>query len=48
MVDTANDRIANITYWRSFEDHERSHSIKTFSSRFEALARMCSNPQELG
>ena len=37
-----------VTYWRSFEEHERSHADKTFSSKFEALATMCSETRELG
>lgn len=45
---SADEHIAIVTYWRSFEDHERSHADKIFSSKFEALAKMCTNSQELG
>ena len=45
---TADAHIAIVTYWRSFEEHERSHADATFTSKFEALAKMCSETQELG
>jgi len=44
----ADEHYAIVTYWRSFADHERSHADKTFSSKFEALAKMCSETRELG
>jgi hypothetical protein len=37
-----------VTYWRSFEDHERSHSNEAFANKFAALAAMCSDTTELG
>lgn len=37
-----------VTYWRSFEEHERSHADKIFTSKFAALAAMCSDTKELG
>jgi hypothetical protein len=36
------------TYWRSFEEHERSHADAVFKQKFGALARLCSATQELG
>ena len=36
------------TYWRSFEQHERSHADRTFKDKFSALAALCSDTQELG
>ena len=42
------DHIAIVTYWRSFEAHERSHANHVFKSKFEALATMCTDSQELG
>jgi len=36
------------TYWRSFEEHERSHADATFTNKFEALAKMCTETKELG
>ena len=44
----ADDHIAIVTYWRSFEEHERSHADETFKSRFSALAEMCTDSKELG
>ena len=44
----AEEHYVIVTYWRSFEEHERSHADKTFSSKFEALATMCSETRELG
>ena len=40
--------IAIVTYWRSFEEHERSHADETFKDTFSALAALCSDSQELG
>jgi hypothetical protein len=45
---TSADHIAIVTYWRSFEEHERSHADQLFKTRFSALAEMCSDSAELG
>ena len=45
---TGADHIAIVTYWRSFEEHERSHADQLFKTRFSALAEMCSDSEELG
>ena len=45
---TADDHIAIVTYWRSFEAHEKSHADQLFKSKFSALAEMCSDSKELG
>jgi len=37
-----------VTYWRSFEEHEKSHADEVFKSKFGALAEMCSESSELG
>jgi hypothetical protein len=37
-----------VTYWRSFEQHERSHADAVFREKFGALAKMCSDSKELG
>ena len=47
-VKTADAHIAIVTYWRSFEEHERSHADKIFNEKFSALAAMCTDSQELG
>lgn len=44
----AGDHVAIVTYWRSFEEHERSHGDALFNTKFSALAEMCSDSQELG
>lgn len=47
-VQSADDHVAIVTYWRSFEEHERSHADKDFKDRFSALVTMCRDSQELG
>lgn len=42
------EHYAIVTYWRSFEEHERSHADKLFTSKFEALATMCTETREFG
>ena len=44
----ADEHYAIVTYWRSFEEHERSHADKVFTSKFEALAAMCTETREYG
>jgi hypothetical protein len=44
----ADDHIAVVTYWRSFEEHEKSHADELFKSKFSALAEFCSGSTELG
>lgn len=45
---SADDHYAIVTYWHSFEDHERSHADEVFHKTFTALATMCSETKELG
>jgi hypothetical protein len=45
---TADAHYAIVTYWRSFEAHERSHADRVFTEKFSALASMCSETKELG
>lgn len=45
---TADDHYVIATYWRSFEDHERSHANEVFRKKFATLAAMCSDTKELG
>lgn len=47
-VRTAEDHYAIVTYWRSFEAHERSHADEVFKNKFAALAAMCTDSKELG
>ena len=45
---TAGEHVAIVTYWRSFEEHEKSHADEVFAQKFGALAQMCSDSKELG
>jgi hypothetical protein len=45
---SADEHIAIVTYWRSFDEHERSHADATFKAKFGALATMCTESKELG
>jgi hypothetical protein len=40
--------IAIVTYWRSFEEHERSHADAVFRARFAALGALSLGSRELG
>lgn len=40
--------LAIITYWKSFEQHEKSHADKLFKEKFEELAEFCDETYELG
>lgn len=44
----ADEHYAIVTYWRSFEEHEKSHADAVFTDKFAALATMCSDTRELG
>ena len=45
---SADAHVAIVTYWRSFEEHERSHADRTFRDKFTALGEMCVESRELG
>ena len=47
-VRQADAHIAIVTYWRSFEEHERSHADTAFRATFAAMAELCSDSKELG
>ena len=40
--------LAIVTFWKSFEQHERSHADKVFKEKFSALANFCDETYELG
>jgi len=42
------DHIVIVTYWNSFEEHEKSHADTVFKAKFDALAKMCTDTQEVG
>ncbi|MEW6324322.1 MAG: hypothetical protein AB1515_02940 [Nitrospirota bacterium] len=44
----ADDHIVIVTYWKSFEEHERSHADQAFHAAFSAVADMCADSKELG
>ena len=44
----ADEHFVIVTYWRSFEEHEKSHADEVFAQKFGALAQMCSDSKELG
>ena len=44
----ADDHVAIVTYWRSFEEHEKSHADETFRDKFAALGKLCTDSKELG
>ena len=44
----AEDHIAIVTYWHSFEQHEKSHADSVFKEKFSALAELCEETYELG
>jgi hypothetical protein len=45
---SADDHYVIVTYWRSFDEHERSHADEVFNNKFCAIASMCSETKELG
>lgn len=44
----ADEHVAIVTYWRSFDEHEKSHADAAFKAKFSALAEMCTESKELG
>ena len=42
------DHIAIVTYWQSFDQHEKSHADRVFKEKFENLAQFCTETYELG
>jgi hypothetical protein len=40
--------LAIVTFWKSFEQHERSHADTVFKEKFQALAEFCDETYELG
>ena len=44
----ADDHLLIVTYWKSFEQHEKSHADRIFREKFSALAEICDDTYELG
>ena len=40
--------LAIVTFWKSFEQHEKSHADKIFNDKFQALVEFCDETYELG
>ena len=40
--------MAIVTYWKSFEQHEKSHADKAFNEKFSELVKFCDETYELG
>lgn len=45
---TEDSHVAIVTYWKSFEEHERSHADEVFRDKFAALGKLCTDSRELG
>jgi len=45
---TDDEHYVIVTYWRSYEEHEKSHADVTFAGKFAALEAMCVETKELG
>ncbi len=42
------DHVAILTYWQSFEQHEKSHADHVFRQKFEAVGKFCTETYEIG
>lgn len=42
------DHLVIMTYWKSFEQHEKSHADHVFKDKFDAVAEFCSETYEIG
>ncbi len=40
--------LAIVTYWKSFEQHEKSHADKLFKEKFSQLLDFCDDTYEIG
>lgn len=40
--------IAIVTFWKSYEQHEKSHADNAFKEKFDALVEFCDDTYELG
>lgn len=48
VTKSAGEHLAIVTYWMSYDQHERSHADAAFKAKFSALGAMCSETRELG
>ena len=42
------EHVAILTYWKSFDQHERSHADKVFREKFGKLLEKCDDAYEVG
>ena len=42
------DHLVIMTYWQSFEQHEKSHADHVFKQKFDQVAEYCSETYEIG
>jgi hypothetical protein len=42
------DHLVIMTYWQSFEQHEKSHADHIFKEKFDHVAEYCSETYEMG
>ena len=42
------DHIVIMTFWKSFDQHEKSHADATFRKKFDALLDYCDETYEIG
>jgi hypothetical protein len=47
-VQGADHDLVIATYWRSFEQHERSHADRVFREKFAALGALAEGSREVG
>ena len=40
--------IVIVTFWKSFEQHEKSHADELFKSKFDSLLEFCDDATEIG
>jgi heme-degrading monooxygenase HmoA len=46
--DKTDDHIAIVTYWKSFEQHEKSHADGVFKEKFDGLVHFAQETYEIG
>ena len=44
----ASDHLIIVTYWQSFEQHEKSHADEIFREKYASLLAMCDDAFEIG
>lgn len=46
--ENTDDHIAIVTYWKSFEQHEKSHADGVFKEKFDSLVHFAQETYEIG